>query len=64
MAEALDCAWKEQKLIHRDIKPDNIMLTKNGRAKLADLGLSKVAGDTEDEDEDEIMGTPQYSLIL
>jgi serine/threonine protein kinase len=60
IAEALDCAWKEQKLIHRDIKPDNIMLTKNGRAKLADLGLSRVAGDIEDEDEDEIMGTPQY----
>lgn len=60
IAEALDCAWKEQKLIHRDIKPDNIMLTKNGRAKLADLGLSKVAGDNEDDDDDEIMGTPQY----
>ncbi len=60
IAEALDCAWKEQKLVHRDIKPDNIMLTKNGRAKLADLGLSRVAGDVEDEDEDEVMGTPQY----
>jgi serine/threonine protein kinase len=60
IAEALDCAWKEQKLIHRDIKPDNIILAKNNRAKLADLGLSRVAGDIEDEDEDEIMGTPQY----
>lgn len=60
IAEALDCAWKEQKLVHRDIKPDNIMLTKNGRAKLADLGLSRVAGDVEDDDEDEVMGTPQY----
>ena len=60
IAEALDCAWKEQKLVHRDIKPDNIMLTKNGRAKLADLGLSRVAGDVDDEDEDEVMGTPQY----
>jgi serine/threonine protein kinase len=61
IAEALDCAWKEQKLIHRDIKPDNIMLTRNGRAKLADLGLSRVAGEVDDEDEgDEVMGTPQY----
>lgn len=60
IAEALDYAWKEQKLIHRDIKPDNIMMTKNGRAKLADLGLSRVAGDIDDAEEDEVMGTPQY----
>jgi len=60
IAEALDYAWKEARLIHRDIKPDNIMITKNGRAKLADLGLSKVAGEAEDADSDEVMGTPQY----
>jgi serine/threonine protein kinase len=60
IAEALDYAWKEQKLIHRDIKPDNIMITKNGRGKLADLGLSRVAGELDDSDDDEVMGTPQY----
>lgn len=60
VAEALDYAWKEQQLIHRDIKPDNIMLTKNGRAKLADLGLAKFAGEIDDANKDEVMGTPQY----
>ena len=61
IAEALDYAWKEQRLVHRDIKPDNIMLTNNGKAKLADLGLARVAGDKEEkEDSDEVMGTPQY----
>ncbi|HBC87093.1 MAG TPA: hypothetical protein DCZ94_09080 [Lentisphaeria bacterium] len=60
IAEALDYAWKEQRLIHRDIKPDNIMITKNGRAKLADLGLARVAGEIDDSSEDEVMGTPQY----
>ena len=60
IAEALDYAWKEQRLIHRDIKPDNIMLTKKNRAKLADLGLARVAGDNDDADSDEVMGTPQY----
>ncbi|MBR2425705.1 MAG: serine/threonine protein kinase [Lentisphaeria bacterium] len=60
IAEALSYAWSEQKLIHRDIKPDNIMLTSSGRAKLADLGLARVAGDVDDADKDEVMGTPQY----
>lgn len=60
IAEALDYAWTEAKLIHRDIKPDNIMITKNGRAKLADLGLARVASDIDDSNEDEVMGTPQY----
>ena len=60
IAEALDYAWREQKLIHRDIKPDNIMLTNSGRAKLSDLGLASVAGEIDESNADEVMGTPQY----
>ena len=60
IAEALDYAWKEAKLVHRDIKPDNIMMTKKGSAKLADLGLARVAGDIDDSESEEVMGTPQY----
>ncbi|MBQ9338544.1 MAG: protein kinase [Lentisphaeria bacterium] len=60
IAEALDYAWHEEKLVHRDIKPDNIMLTSTGRAKLADLGLAKVGNDSGKTDSEEVMGTPQY----
>ena len=62
IASALDVAWREQKLVHQDIKPDNIMLDANGFAKLADLGLARTAGtgDADAEIGDEVMGTPQY----
>jgi serine/threonine protein kinase len=40
VAQALNKAHK-QGLIHRDVKPDNILVTRDGQAKLADLGLVK-----------------------
>lgn len=36
---------QERDLVHRDIKPDNILITRGGAAKLADLGLLKRSGD-------------------
>jgi serine/threonine protein kinase len=40
VAQALDYAWTH-KIIHRDIKPQNVMLSQERTVKLCDLGLSK-----------------------
>jgi len=40
VAQALHYAH-QRGLIHRDVKPDNILLTPQGQARLADLGLAK-----------------------
>jgi serine/threonine protein kinase len=44
VAQGLQRAHKE-KLVHRDVKPDNILVTTDGTAKLADLGLVKEVED-------------------
>jgi serine/threonine-protein kinase len=35
---------QERKIVHRDVKPENIILARSGVAKLMDLGLAKLAG--------------------
>ena len=61
VAQALEKAF-EYKMVHRDIKPDNIMFTEDGTVKLADLGIAKAVGplDTTLTLEPSVFGTPAY----
>jgi serine/threonine-protein kinase len=48
-----------QNVIHRDVKPSNMLLAADGTVKLMDFGISKVM-ETGDEARSEAKGTPQY----
>jgi len=60
-AKALEFAH-ENKIVHRDVKPDNIMLTKEGIVKLADLGIAKTFEEKQatERERRRVMGTPHY----
>jgi eukaryotic-like serine/threonine-protein kinase len=58
-ARALECAH-ELNVIHRDVKPANLLLTPEGLVKLADLGLAKALDDLSLTQTGTSFGTPAY----
>lgn len=60
IAEALSCA-EAKGIVHRDVKPANILLDESGRAKLVDFGISKVRDSLDGLTRPgETFGTPAY----
>ena len=59
VAEALEYAWEQHQLLHRDIKPGNIIISREDEAFLLDMGIAQHFSETFEKRE-LIDGSPYY----
>lgn len=63
LCDALQYAH-DKGIVHRDVKPENILLSVDGSVKIADFGLSRILGNESQQvaltATHQVMGTPRY----
>ncbi len=61
IADAMLYAWNTFRIVHCDIKPENIMTNSDGQVKITDLGLCQSTRAFKNADDDgDVVGTPAY----